>query len=199
MAREVSSTRRWSQEDWVAFALGQLREGGPGAVKLETICRAAGKTRGSFYAHFSDHNAFLVTVVAAWVAQETTEPLAQIQDLPPGEPQRAALVRVAAGMDPVLHRQVRRLAAGHRETAEMLEDMDRTRIAAATQIYAATLGFAPDDIRTRDIATLAYSAVVGLHMLAPLPRTEADWGNLFGLMARAYADRQIDADPGPPT
>ena len=47
---------RLGRDDWLALGLERLAAEGPRALRLENICAAAGRTRGSFYHHFRDHD-----------------------------------------------------------------------------------------------------------------------------------------------
>ncbi|MFA9270109.1 MAG: TetR/AcrR family transcriptional regulator, partial [Baekduiaceae bacterium] len=49
-----ASTPRLSVDDWVACALEVLADEGVAGIKIPTLCKRLGVTKGSFYWHFSD-------------------------------------------------------------------------------------------------------------------------------------------------
>jgi AcrR family transcriptional regulator len=55
---ETTSTRL-SVNDWVTAGLELLAEEGIGGVKIQKLCERLGVTKGSFYWHFTDLDAFL--------------------------------------------------------------------------------------------------------------------------------------------
>ena len=48
----VKPPSRFSRTDWLALGLAALAEDGPLGLTIAALCRRAGKTKGSFYAHF---------------------------------------------------------------------------------------------------------------------------------------------------
>ena len=72
---------RWTREDWTDLALRLLAERGPAAVTVDTLCTAAGRTRGSLYHHFRDHGSLLDATLASWRKRYTDD---VIEATPPG-------------------------------------------------------------------------------------------------------------------
>jgi AcrR family transcriptional regulator len=65
VARVLARTR-WARDDWVVFALDALEQEGIGALRIEALARRAGRTPGSFYAHFKSRDELLEAVIEAW-------------------------------------------------------------------------------------------------------------------------------------
>ena len=57
--------------DWIAAALAALRSGGPAAIRVETIARTLGVSKGSFYWHFADRKALVEAAIEQWEAEST--------------------------------------------------------------------------------------------------------------------------------
>ena len=57
---------RLSVDDWVAAALELMAAEGIGAVKIGRLCDRLGVTKGSFYWHFKDLDAFLDAIAQQW-------------------------------------------------------------------------------------------------------------------------------------
>ena len=55
----TETTSRLSVTDWITAGLTLLSEEGIGGVKIQRLCERLGVTKGSFYWHFTDLDAFL--------------------------------------------------------------------------------------------------------------------------------------------
>ena len=77
----LEGKRRWTRDDWVAYALRMLEEGGVAAVRIDDMAKRSGRTRGSFYGYFKNReellDAMLVTFERLRVA--TTESTHELQ------------------------------------------------------------------------------------------------------------------------
>src|SRR3712207_673799 len=51
---------------WIEEGLRALAAGGPDAVRVETVARALGVTKGGFYNHFGDRPALLGEMLGTW-------------------------------------------------------------------------------------------------------------------------------------
>ncbi len=54
-------------QDWVAAALRALEKGGVRSVRVESLCRELGVTKGSFYHHFKRRQDLLDGVLQRWI------------------------------------------------------------------------------------------------------------------------------------
>src|SRR4051812_666680 len=53
-------------DDWIDAGLSALQSSGFGALKADTLAKHMGVTRGSFYWHFQDLDAFHEAVLKRW-------------------------------------------------------------------------------------------------------------------------------------
>ena len=60
------TTPRLSVTDWITAGLELLAEDGIGGVKIQRLCERLGVTKGSFYWHFTDLDAFLGAMAKHW-------------------------------------------------------------------------------------------------------------------------------------
>jgi AcrR family transcriptional regulator len=65
--QDVLAKKRWTREDWVVFGLDALEKEGPSAIRIEELARRAGRTPGSFYAHFKSRDQLLDAMLQAWL------------------------------------------------------------------------------------------------------------------------------------
>jgi AcrR family transcriptional regulator len=57
---------RTPRGSWIEEGLRALAAGGPEAVRIESLARALGVSKGGFYWHFSDRRALLEEMLDAW-------------------------------------------------------------------------------------------------------------------------------------
>lgn len=69
---------RLSADDWVLAAQQTLARQGVDAVRVETLARDLGVSKGSFYWHFKDREALLSALQEDWEARGTSEIIAQV-------------------------------------------------------------------------------------------------------------------------
>ena len=73
----VPAAVRTPREAWVREGLRFLADGGPDAVRVETLAAALGVTKGGFYWHFRDRAALLVAMLDSWEQQLVDEAIAE--------------------------------------------------------------------------------------------------------------------------
>jgi AcrR family transcriptional regulator len=182
---------RWQASDWVEHALGELKERGPQGLILDALCTSAGRTRGSLYHHFPDHQALLTAVVTHWRERYTEDVIRAVRaDALRGSRATARLNDLASALDFAVEVGVRRLAASYPSLATAIAEADRRRIAFLTELRRES-GFTPKDARAA--AELEYAAYIGAQHLSPLfspARLRALYRHLDGLFT---ARRRHDA------
>lgn len=137
---------------------------GAAGLTVERLCAASGKTRGSFYHHFADMDAFIVAILDRWRRDNTLAVIAEVETH--ALPNRLeALGRHVPEIDHELEVAVRLFAAGNSHGRDALAQVDEERIAYLARLYRAVPGLAPED--ADDLAALEYSAFVGAQMLYP--------------------------------
>ena len=156
---------RFGRENWIDLGLALLSRHGPEALTLERLTAAAKKTRGSFYHHFEDHQAFLAALGEHWLATEIDAVIAAIDKAALNGKRREALARHAAQIDHALERGLRRLAASEPAIAAIVAQSDERRIAYLVRLFRSELGLDAADALTR--ARLQHCFFVGAQMVFP--------------------------------
>jgi AcrR family transcriptional regulator len=62
----VPAPTRTPRETWIQQGLRALAFGGPDVVRVESLAKALGVTKGGFYWHFRDRQALLDAMLGAW-------------------------------------------------------------------------------------------------------------------------------------
>jgi len=162
----MSKGKRFSKTDWLELTIVLLGEEGPEAMTVERLCEAAGRTRGSFYHHFGDHNSFLHALVEFWQEQYTLRVMKTVGE--PGESSGAALEHLhslAHALNFDVEVNIRRLVARHPSLQKMVSQVDQTRIGFIEEHYKRMENKVA--LEARWIAELEYAIFIGIQHIEP--------------------------------
>ena len=172
MAHEKSSALRnkgaekeqLSCDAWLDAAGAAIAEGGFDDVRVLTLAKQLGVTRGSFYWHFSDHAELVVSFLDRWRDRR----LAELDYLrlsgDDSETELRRILRLALSEPAWNTRQmrvelaVRDFARRDAHAAKIVADVDRGRIDHCTSLLEKIMN---DKERARDLALLVYVATIG--------------------------------------
>lgn len=128
-----------TRDHWIAAGFDALdREGYPG-VSVERLARRLNVTRGSFYHHFHNRDAFVHALLAQWEADYTERMLAHAAQGHNLEDVLARYLAIAAEKQPGREIAIRAWARRDRLAAEYQDRVDRTRLAFAIDTCRARL------------------------------------------------------------
>lgn len=183
---EKAVPTRMSRDAWIDHGLAALAATGPEALNANALSRALGVTRGSFYWHFENLEAFEHAVLAAWRARTTEAAIAALEGLPPGQGRLEGLIeRVLAGPEPV-EGAIRRWAASNPGVAEALAAVDRLRL-DYVRAELETAGLGREEAEAR--ATTMIWACAGRTAVAPaLAAGGHDWSKRLAALFATPAD-----------
>ncbi len=68
-----------SVEAWLDAGLDALGAGGPDAIRIETLARTLGVTKGGFYWHFPDRPTFLDRMIGRWEQRAVEDVIARVE------------------------------------------------------------------------------------------------------------------------
>ena len=175
---------RFSKAGWLELGMDLLRTKGAGAMTIEQLTAAAGKTRGSFYHHFADRDAFFADLMSHWRRHALEDRAAELAK--DGSPAglREFLRAEPFRMDHLLERALRQLGVAEPVVRRGLDEVDRARVDGLALLIA-TLRPEVEDPRSE--AFLQYAVVVGSQWLIDdlsdprLPEIKRAGNRLFGL------------------
>jgi AcrR family transcriptional regulator len=167
---------RTPRTSWIEEGLRALAAGGPDAVRVETLARALGVTKGGFYWHFRDRRALLEEMLDAWERLGVDEVIERIEAR--GGDARTKLRRLSGiarardetvRIDPLsIDLAVRDWARRDRAVARRLRHVDNRRMSYMRALFG-ELCHEEDEIEARCL--LMYSLWIGNRFIA------ADHGN----------------------
>ena len=150
---------RQSKKSWLDAALKALASGGIDKVRVESLAKNLGVTKGSFYWHFKDREQFLDDLLNFWVEQSTQTVIAN-PNYPTDSRARVRAVaedivrRDLGGMDP----HIRSWTQYDKRRTKVVAMIDKKRFEFLRDLFAAA-GFSTSGARLR--AQSLYRYVLG--------------------------------------
>jgi AcrR family transcriptional regulator len=159
---------RTPRSSWIEVGLKALAAGGPDAVRIESLARALGVTKGGFYGYFDDRRGLLEEMLDEWERAMIDEVIERIES--EGGDARAKLQRLFAlassrpaqallGVDLAIRDWSRR----ERPVAERLRRVDNGRMDYMRSLFGA---FCRDEDEVEARCMVAFSLFVGSRFIA---------------------------------
>jgi AcrR family transcriptional regulator len=166
MAEQLSAT------DWLDAGLKALAANGVAALKADPLAKALGVSRGSFYWHFRDVDAYHTAVLARWRDIATERIIAAVEQHADLEDPLAYLLRRAFAARSDLEVAVRSWATHDAAARKTVRDIDQRRMTYIEALLKRS-GMAADVSRAR--AQILYWAFLGFELSdKPLPPKERE-------------------------
>ena len=167
-ARTTASkpTSRLSVDDWVSCALEVLADEGVSGIKIGTLCKRLGVTKGSFYWHFPDLEAFLHAVAEHWghTRDADVASFAELDSVEPAERLRLMMLRFTDTSGWPLERAVREWARTNEWVRERVSRTDALMAAKVRDAFVG-MGFSVGDAEVR--AQMLFCTGLGIMLSLP--------------------------------
>ncbi|CAN7407399.1 TetR/AcrR family transcriptional regulator [Bosea sp. LjRoot90] len=154
---------RFRRSDWLALGLTALAEQGPAGLTIEALCRRAGKTKGSFYAHFPAIEAYLSALAGHWRETYTLRLMQEADKSEVAQDRLIALDRMALSLDMRVEQGMRRLAQLDAGVASICAEVDRERIGYLVRLHGESGRFTSEEVLA--LARVEYAAFIGFQQL----------------------------------
>jgi AcrR family transcriptional regulator len=158
---------RTPRHRWIDEGLDALATGGPDAVRIESLARALGVTKGGFYGYFDGRRALLEEMLDTWERLSVDDVIERVEG--DGGDARARLRRLSylagpPGGKPLrIDLAVRDWARRDRRIATRLKRVDNRRLDYLRSLFRA---FTDDEDNVEVRALLFYSLWIGGHFIA---------------------------------
>lgn len=73
------ATARTPRRTWIDAGLRAVAAGGPDSVRIESLARSLGVTKGGFYGYFTDRNALLEEMLDTWEGRSIADVIDQVE------------------------------------------------------------------------------------------------------------------------
>ena len=162
--------KRMTAQDWIDFALTTLAREGFAALKADVLARKLGVSRGSFYWHFADVEAFHAAILKHWREVAAERIIAEVEASAGGENPLQLLLRRVFVERLALESAVRSWANVDPAARAAVRAIDRRRIRYVQGLLGSS-GLSPDVARAR--AQILYWAFLGFALSdRPLTRRQ---------------------------
>jgi AcrR family transcriptional regulator len=162
----MSAPTRTPRSSWIEEGLRALAAGGPDAVRIETLARSLGVTKGGFYWHFDDRRALLEDLLETWERASVDEVIERVEsERGDARVKLRRLSALAASSDEPLRIDlaVRDWARRDQTVAERLTRVDNRRMEYLRSLFGAFCS-GEDDVEAR--CMVFYSLWIGSHFIA---------------------------------
>ena len=156
---------RLNKGDWLKLGLEALAQEGPDGLTIDAMCTRAGKTRGSYYHHFSSAGDFLEQLLGWWEKTYTHEIIEKVERLGQPSDKLDYLNQLVAHFDPHLEQAFRALATRSKEATLTCQNIDKTRIDYLAEQYLQSPRYNALDAKI--LAQIEYAAWVGFQLISP--------------------------------
>lgn len=159
----VADAGRLGADDFLQAGLELLAEEGISGIKIQRLCERLGVTKGSFYWHFADIDAFRAALAQRWA-----EAGARVPDDDAGETLASLVQAMEMFTDPRnrdVARTMREWAQATPEAKQAIRSADRALHERIRDAFEG-LGFEPDEADTR--AKILLYTGVGFATVGPL-------------------------------
>lgn len=149
--------RRLSREMWLAEALQVLTRSGNAKLRVDTIARALGVTKGSFYWHFKDREDFVASIIDYWDTR-FTRPVVETVSTSTGDARQRlwVLMEMVHSRDYARYDvSVRAWAAQEPWIFDLCSQVDAKRHEFVRSLFA-EIGFEGLECEVRTRASIAY-------------------------------------------
>ncbi|MCP2339774.1 TetR/AcrR family transcriptional regulator [Actinomadura rupiterrae] len=161
----MAATARTPRSTWIEKGFNALAAGGPDAVRIDVLAKELGVTRGSFYWHFKDRDAFLEALLDAWQQKGADELMAQVEAETADAREKIRLLGTLIPTSPLIpvDLAIRDWARRDPEVAQRLRHVDNRRMDYLRSLFGEFCPD-PDDVEARSL--LAYSLAIANQSLA---------------------------------
>ena len=157
---------RLSREDWLKLGLRRLAVGGPVELSIDRLCVQAGRTKGSFYHHFKDHDAFVNALLEYWRELFTEQVIDGLREIDDPAARRKALSSMASDLDFSIERAVRAWSMVDERAARVQRRVDSRRLVYLRDLFL-DLGVKDHEL-AMDYAVVDFAVFLGYEQLAPI-------------------------------
>jgi AcrR family transcriptional regulator len=152
---------------WIDEGLRALAAGGPDAVRIESLARALGVTKGGFYGYFDDRGALLEEMLDSWERVSVDEVIERVEggggDAKTKLRRLSTLAGPRGGRPLKVDLAVRDWARRDKRVARRLKRVDHRRMDYLRSLFR-DFSRDEDDVEARCL--LFYSLWIGSHFIA---------------------------------
>ena len=159
------ASKRFCRDDWLDLGFQVIRSDPSARLTIDLLCEEAQKTKGSFYFHFRNIEAYFSAMAEHWFNEFTLELIRRSEKMSTPAEKLDHLNTLAFQLDPHIEQGMRMLAAREKCIREICATVDNKRLQYLTKLYIDTGKYSNDDAAA--LATIEYAAMVGYQQIRP--------------------------------
>ena len=162
---------------------------GADSIRIDPLCKRAGRTKGSFYHHFSDRDTYVTDLLAHWERQLTRTVIEKTGSISDPVTRLRLLNTLSSGIDVDLERALRRWAGSDSIVEEAVARVDKRRVDYLARLWQEAKSITSQ--QAIDLAIMDYAAMVGFQQLyVPVTRKRrARIDGFYGQLMKCLPDR----------
>lgn len=180
LMRKGFTMAQLKREDWLERGLLLLAEKGIDALTINEMCQQFDVTKGSFYHHFKNRQAFLEAVLTYWEDRFTQQFIEFSQEGLNAQEKMARLHQMVIENYGTYEVNIRAWAQVDPLAQAFQERVDQTRL---NFLYELQREFYQTDEEARTMAQLQYTTLIGSSQLMP-ELSAQDLNNMYHLLTR---------------
>ncbi len=152
------------REDWFTAAIPILKKKGLDGITIDVLCVSLERTKGSFYHHFKNQDAFLKEFIDWWYTTSTAELIEEINQAGTAAQKMQLIESYGYALDLELENAMRAWARTDARAADVINRMDETRLRFLVSIYKS---FITDEQLAVSMANIDYAMSIGFIVMDP--------------------------------
>lgn len=182
---------RLQRDDWLEQGLITLAEQGVDALTIEAMCKLMKVTKGSFYHHFKNREAFLEAILAFWEDKYTQQFITFSQDGLDHQEKSKRLHQLVLESYGTSEVNIRAWAQVDPLARKYQERVDQQRL---NFLYELQQGLYEKDEIARTMAQLQYTTLIGSAQMIPA-LSQTDLEHMYQLLAQLSMTLQTKDKP----
>ena len=155
-------SKRFDKNSWITLGLKNLSQHEYMDITIDQLCASAGKTKGSFYFHFSTIDEYLEALTWFWLNEYTTK----ITSRSTSNSTRLDLLnQLAARLDLNLETSIRKLAIKNSAVQKIVTQADQLRIKWLAELYINSGNYSKSE--AFNLASIEIAAFTGFRLISP--------------------------------
>ena len=154
--------KRFDKNSWIMLGLTNLSQHEHVDITIDQLCESAGKTKGSFYFHFTTIDEYLEALAHFWLNQYTAKIISRQTS---NSARLDLLNQLAARLDLNLETSIRKLALRNSTVQKIVTQADQLRIKWLAELYTNSGNYSQSE--AINLASIEIAAFTGFRLINP--------------------------------
>ena len=177
---------RSSRTTWLDEGLTLLQQSGIDQVRIDTLCTRLKLTKGSFYHHFKNHQAYMEALLEHWEEKYTSRFIdyAEQGETAANKLERLNHMTLTAYSDPEVH--IRAWALTDAVAKQTVQRVDERRVNYLINLYTQ---YGMTEAQAKVVSNTIYATLIGTQYLL-VQLTPKDVGDMFNYISQINSNTE---------